>query len=535
MFDLENELLDLAEENNSRHKKRHTSDDRGKRKSKAYIEDSDDEDVDMEIESEEDDEPELKPRARVPSKNPYPLEGKYVDEADREALENLPEIERENILASRLEEIQKYKDSQALDAMFKTIGGDEEDEDDIRARKKRKHTSVTEKASKALDVLKNKRKAKNEQMQRRQAARRSVRQSNSSLLTDEEGEIAGQSARRSTSYSPARSLSSSFEHPQPQISKEDEFDSLLPQRAELEAARISRYELVDMMHKDGFKDVVCDAYVRLLAAERDEQGRPKYRIHKVVHVDTSGQFGTYSIEYKGRQIRESRALLCKYGSASRLFRITDVSNGVIEEGEFRRFCMTNEADGIKPPKRSALKKKHEEIEALHERPMTNAEIDRRVESRKAQESAYVRSTTLKIHQLLNTRGLALRRNDHAMVKKLNSDITALGGDPQTGKIVGETEEVGDDYDMKIQKINENNKKKTKEAMMKAHTAAVARKKAEEAVIKAKLAASAQDSVTSTSSQVVTLAVPPASGQKKGETPQQYVARTVKLDLDLGDF
>lgn len=29
------------------------------------------------------------------------------------------------------------------------------------------------------------------------------------------------------------------------------------------------------------------------------------------------------------------------------------------------------------------------------------------------------------------------------------------------------------------------------------------------------------------------AVPPASGLKKGETPQQYVARTI--DLDLGDF
>lgn len=53
-------------------------------------------------------------------------------------LENLPEIERENILASRLEEMQKFKDSQALDAMFKTAhGGDDEEEDDSRARKRR--------------------------------------------------------------------------------------------------------------------------------------------------------------------------------------------------------------------------------------------------------------------------------------------------------------------------------------------------------------------------------------------------------------
>lgn len=88
---------------------------------------------------------------------------------------------------------------------------------------------------------------------------------------------------------------------------------------------------------------------------------------------------------------------------------------------------------------------------------------------------------------MNTRDLALRRNDHVMVEKLNSDIIALGGDPNTGKLVGEKEgEEKDDYDMKIQRINENNKRKTKEAMMRAHAAAVARKKAEEAVVKARL-------------------------------------------------
>lgn len=107
MSDLENELLGLAEDDPTRHRKRHGSSDRSKRKSKALyvipiclffsrncgrltrgmfsIEDTDDdgEEEDMEMES-EDDEPALQ-RSRGPLKNPYPLEGKYVDEADREA------------------------------------------------------------------------------------------------------------------------------------------------------------------------------------------------------------------------------------------------------------------------------------------------------------------------------------------------------------------------------------------------------------------------------------------------------------------
>jgi len=56
-------------------------------------------------------------------------------------LEGLPEIQRENILASRLEEMQKFKDSQQLDVMYRMagMGGDEEedDEDEGRSRKKR--------------------------------------------------------------------------------------------------------------------------------------------------------------------------------------------------------------------------------------------------------------------------------------------------------------------------------------------------------------------------------------------------------------
>jgi RNA polymerase-associated protein RTF1 len=54
-------------------------------------------------------------------------------------LEGLPEIEREAILAGRLEEMQKFKDSQQLDAMYKMarMGGDEENEDEGQSRKKR--------------------------------------------------------------------------------------------------------------------------------------------------------------------------------------------------------------------------------------------------------------------------------------------------------------------------------------------------------------------------------------------------------------
>jgi len=59
-----------------------------------------------------------------------------------ERLDALPEIERENILAGRLEEMQKFKDAMQLDMMYKMAGagGDDDDEDDDGepSRKRRK-------------------------------------------------------------------------------------------------------------------------------------------------------------------------------------------------------------------------------------------------------------------------------------------------------------------------------------------------------------------------------------------------------------
>jgi RNA polymerase-associated protein RTF1 len=49
---------------------------------------------------------------------------------------DLPEIERESILASRLEEMQKYKESLQLDAMFKMVADKDEDDDDDHPRKR---------------------------------------------------------------------------------------------------------------------------------------------------------------------------------------------------------------------------------------------------------------------------------------------------------------------------------------------------------------------------------------------------------------
>ena len=57
-------------------------------------------------------------------------------------LEGLPEIDRESILATRQEEIQKYKESLQIAAMYKMAVDQDDDDDDSHPRKRQSECSA---------------------------------------------------------------------------------------------------------------------------------------------------------------------------------------------------------------------------------------------------------------------------------------------------------------------------------------------------------------------------------------------------------
>lgn len=123
---------------------------------------------------------------------------------------------------------------------------------------------------------------------------------------DEEGEISQSTPsirdKDNLGYSPSDEYLPSSKQAKPTPKKGDadkELDAIPPNAQELNSARLSRYEIVDIMFKDGWEEVAIGklllskrgswrfgtdslgAYVRLMAQEPDAQGRPKYRVHKI--------------------------------------------------------------------------------------------------------------------------------------------------------------------------------------------------------------------------------------------------------------
>lgn len=100
--------------------------------------------------------------------NPFPLEGKYKDESDREHLESLPEMERETLLFERSQIMQKYQERKLFRARGRDMKEQQQraknDEDSRKTRASTRSTHATGhsdiKASK-LSQLKKQRARKN--------------------------------------------------------------------------------------------------------------------------------------------------------------------------------------------------------------------------------------------------------------------------------------------------------------------------------------------------------------------------------------
>jgi RNA polymerase-associated protein RTF1 len=151
--DIDSELLALvADEGREKKRKRKGSSGKsGKRRKPEMGSDSEDQ-----------------PESEEEETNLYPLEGKYIDESDRQKLLQMSEIEREEILSQRLEELQRAQDKKNLDAMLREQSGKSMDPDSVAKAAKRTHAlkGATKEKTRKLDELKARRKAKDEKKTR---------------------------------------------------------------------------------------------------------------------------------------------------------------------------------------------------------------------------------------------------------------------------------------------------------------------------------------------------------------------------------
>ncbi|KAG6857481.1 hypothetical protein H0H87_002106 [Tephrocybe sp. NHM501043] len=453
-FELDDELLALAGVDKKRKRPQGSSKSSSSKKRKADMSDSEEDGP----ESEEGEEEEL-----------YPLEGKYVDEADRLRLLDLPEIEREEILAGRLEEKQRKHDKWMVSQMVNQQQHSRE-VDGVAKAAKRQHTArgATKEKSRKLDELKAKRKAKDEKQRTKGSPKRDRSSSPMDMdISDDESED-GQISKYEQEEEKERKM---FSKP---AAANDQPANL----EDLERCRLSRDMLARHCMAPWFQDYVQsafslypfdrffnplfqDAWVRYLIGQ--ENGAPVYRICQITNLGVDN-IKTYRLNDK----QADQTLELKHGKSVKPFPMDKVSNSPFVLKEFDRLVRVCTAEDVKLPTKQALDRKIADMQRLVNQPVTESDINAML-ARKNQLNAKKStglSSTMEKSRLMQARTLALRRQDADEVAEIDLKLAEMtAAQPLKEEAV----------DL-LAKVNERNRKANMEAVRKAELAEAERKR-----------------------------------------------------------
>lgn len=387
--------------------------------------------------------------------NPYPLEGKYESEADRARLLQLPEVEREAVLAARLEELQRYQDKVNLENMLKAQSGGGEE----AANPKRKF--VKGEKSKKLDELRAKRKAKEDRSKAykdKPVSPTDHKRSPSSEpelsdVTDEEGEINKEEEED-------RRIQELYKSSKPEkLTRED-----------MEKMRVSRSQIAKHFYNPWFEDWIIGSWVRYLIGE-DPSGEHIYRICEVKNVVPAPK------NYKVDDIFVNRMLELSHGKAVKAFPMDKVSNSAFTDKELDRIMKVIEEEKIELSSRRVIDKKIEQLRKLPDIPLTEADITAMIARKNAinPNNASASQAFNRKVELTQKRHLAMKRQDYKEVAEIDKELESLAATQSSGN---NRRERGDDQADLMAKVNERNRRANLEAVRKAEAELAARKRQE---------------------------------------------------------
>ncbi|PVF96519.1 hypothetical protein CPB86DRAFT_807665 [Serendipita vermifera] len=368
--------------------------------------------------------------------NPYPLEGKYKDEADRRRLEEMPEMQREEILAQRQEEMQTLTDKINLSKLLasqRDLGGGGMADDSVAQAAKRKRMltgSAREKAN-TRDVLKASRRAKEERKAHHVAGAKDSPSKSARRASDSSDMDTSSDNEEGTP--PPRSHERSREKPDSQ--KKDERKLT---KEDLCRIQLTRTQLAKQCMKPWFEEYIKGAFVRFLLAGGDGREERVYRVCEVKGL------GPTTREYTVENERFDRQILLAIGNSVRPWTMDKVSNSPFTDREFNRLVVTCQNERVTLPSVGEVVKRREKIKQLEEKKLTEADVSAMIARRKMLRPGGLSfqqriAEKSRLIQELNT---AYARHDKAEAARLKEELDkflALHGESESAQSGSDTE------------------------------------------------------------------------------------------------
>ncbi|KAL2313302.1 RNA polymerase II associated Paf1 complex [Schizosaccharomyces pombe] len=333
-------------------------------------------------------------------KNPYRLEGKFKDEADRAKIMAMTEIERESILFEREEEISKLMERRELAIRLHQQNAQYMAQSTRRSTRDKPLTSAAAGKRDKLTELKKRR-------QERSARSVSERTRKRSPVSDYEEQNESEKSEEEEGYSPSYA-----EEKVEQVSKDNASANLY----DLNAIRLGRKHVSEYMYHPIFESTVTGCFVRVKIGERDGQG--VYRLCQVKGILESRK------PYRVDGVLTKVSLECFHGRSKRVFDVNVLSNEPFSDHDFQRWHHQMMEDKLSMPSKNFVQRKLNDLRDMSKYVLSEKEVSDII-NRKKELSRVPSNIAAEKTRLRQRRQAAYVAGNAELVKEIDDQLNTL--------------------------------------------------------------------------------------------------------------
>ncbi|KAI1085213.1 plus-3-domain-containing protein [Whalleya microplaca] len=354
--------------------------------------------------------------------NKYPVDGIYASENEKEEILAMPELEREQLLAKRQEEVDRQRQNSLLRRLLKRREDGSQDKkrkastaelDEAQRKTSRQRTRIggskVGETSTGIESLRRARAEKSDRLRRREEDRernkgKPFSSSRDSPDDDADSDVDWTGASRSR-LSKSRT---------PEIKEVP-----LADLKDIERVRLGRSRFAQVCFYPGFNEAIIGCFVRV-ALGPGPDGVPVYRM-AVVKGFTQGK--PYAMEKpNGQSFVTDQYVKVAHGKSDRDWPFISCSDSSFTEAEFNRYKKVCQEENVIFPKRPTLEAKIDDINALRDRSWTDAEVNAKIEREQSLRNKYAPTERTR---LLNSIEEAKRRGDNAKIAELEDKLDTI--------------------------------------------------------------------------------------------------------------
>ncbi|EPX74197.1 RNA polymerase II associated Paf1 complex [Schizosaccharomyces octosporus yFS286] len=358
-------------------------------------------------------------------RNPYMLEGKFKDEADRARIMAMSEIERESILFEREEEISKLMEKRELAIRLRQQNNQYAAQTTRRSTRDRPLTST---AAGKRDKLTELKKRRQERTYKPDETTVKSKKENYNSDYEEESE---KSEADASPYSPTSDLE-----------EKDEAKVGLP---ELNSIRMGRKHVAEYMYHPTFENTITGCFTRVKIGERDGQG--VYRLCQVKGISEGRK------PYRVEGVLTKTYLECFHGRSKRVFEASVLSNEPFTESDFQRWFHQMNEDKLSMPTKSFVERKLDDLKQMTQYLLNEREVSDIIR-RKKELSRVPSNLAAEKTRLRQRRQAAISANNTELAKELEERLNTL-----QELSVGSTSQTNFSEMDQLAKVNERNRRR----------------------------------------------------------------------------